>query len=216
MGCERFNIVIDAAHGGDDYGDVSYVQNEILLESRFNLKIALALEAIIKTHPTYSVIMTRKNDETIALTARSKKITDYDQLLICIHNIMTIEYEATKVYYSDNEISRRFAEKLFTNSELRNVVINLIDDKIITGGKFHSLVRPNIPFVMLVGNFLNERKDITRLDQIANNVAVNLFNTIEATICKPISSTVGIVEKKEIKKVGVFKQLFNKLLGGKL
>ncbi len=61
-------VVIDAGHGGNDDGAVN--QTETRFEKDDNLRLALAVEERLNTHPHVQVIMTRQTDVFVELQER--------------------------------------------------------------------------------------------------------------------------------------------------
>ena len=61
-------VVIDAGHGGNDDGAVN--QTETRFEKDDNLRLALAVEERLNTHPHVQVIMTRETDVFVELQER--------------------------------------------------------------------------------------------------------------------------------------------------
>ena len=67
-------IVVDAGHGGKDYGAMSASG---IKEKDVNLKIAKHVKTILVSRYKYRVGMTRKDDTFIPLKDRSKMIPSY-------------------------------------------------------------------------------------------------------------------------------------------
>jgi N-acetylmuramoyl-L-alanine amidase len=67
LGLGLSRIVIDPGHGGHDPG----AQGNGIDEANLVLDVALRLEALLKTQPTFEVVMTRRTDEFIPLEERT-------------------------------------------------------------------------------------------------------------------------------------------------
>ena len=121
-------VVIDAGHGGEDGGAVA---RDGTVESHINLNIALKLEQMMRLYGV-SCVMIRREDISIydegAATLREKKISDLknrvdivnainDAILISIHQntFASAKYCGAQTFYTDNEQSRLFAEKIQEN-----------------------------------------------------------------------------------------------------
>jgi N-acetylmuramoyl-L-alanine amidase len=80
---DQFVVVIDAGHGGGDYG-AKTAENE--LEKDFNLSISEKLRAIGNSDQSIKIINTREDDNFITLNERVKKAKDVKaNLFISIH-----------------------------------------------------------------------------------------------------------------------------------
>jgi N-acetylmuramoyl-L-alanine amidase len=76
-------IVVDAGHGGKDYGAKGH---NGLKEKEVNLAIALRLEEILKSRYKYRVILTRKNDTFISLPGRGEVANDNNgDVFVSVH-----------------------------------------------------------------------------------------------------------------------------------
>jgi len=117
-------ILIDAGHGGVDGGATSCSG---LLESRYNLEIALRLEDLFHLLG-YDTVMMRREDISIYTkgeTIAQKKISDLKErvrianerenaILLSIHqnHFPDPRYSGAQVFYSDSENSRLLAKRL--------------------------------------------------------------------------------------------------------
>jgi N-acetylmuramoyl-L-alanine amidase len=164
-------IIIDAAHGGEDFGAVKnhIINNEAvtLSEKEITLKIALLLkEKISKAFPNKKVIMTRENDELISFAQRSANARDLrnmgkagETLFISIH--ANFSYDQNKrghqILYTRNEdallaeiISKEF-EKVFGNDS----PVNKISQQDIFLGFSNAMM----PYIVVETGFISNRED---------------------------------------------------------
>lgn len=118
---DRHTLIIDAGHGGEDGGATSCTG---ILESEYNLNIALRLDALMNLLgvQTKMVRTTDISVYTSGNTISQKKISDLKErvrlvnstdkaLLISIHQnyFSQSQYSGAQVFYSDNAISKEFA-----------------------------------------------------------------------------------------------------------
>jgi N-acetylmuramoyl-L-alanine amidase len=164
-------IIIDAAHGGEDFGAVKkYIINDeivTLSEKEINLNIALLLkEKLSRAFPNKKVIMTRENDELISLAQRSANVRDLinmgkegESLFISIH--ANFSYDQNKrgheILYNRNEdallaeiVSKEFG-KVFGNDSPVN--------KISQQDGFLGFSYAMMPYILVETGFISNRED---------------------------------------------------------
>ena len=123
----KHRIVIDAGHGGEDGGATSCTG---ILESRFNLEIALRLNDLFHLLG-YETVMIRTADTSVYTTGQTiaqKKISDLKErvrvvnatenpLLLSIHqNIFAdSQYSGAQVFYAVGQGSEALAKQLQSN-----------------------------------------------------------------------------------------------------
>ena len=128
---DRHTLIIDAGHGGEDGGATSCTG---ILESEYNLNIALRLDALMNLLgvQTKMVRTTDISVYTSGNTISQKKISDLKErvrlvnstdkaLLVSIHQnyFSQSQYSGAQVFYSENAISKEFArntQSLLINS----------------------------------------------------------------------------------------------------
>ncbi len=125
-------FIIDAGHGGVDGGATSCSG---ILESRFNLEIALRLNDLMHLLG-YDTIMIRSDDRSVYTkgeTIAAKKVSDLkhrveiventeNAVLISIHqnHFSDSRYSGAQVFYANNEESKQLANRL--QAQFRNVL----------------------------------------------------------------------------------------------
>ena len=126
-------VVIDAGHGGEDGGAVSFSG---AIESQINLSIAQRLDSIMGLYGINTLMLRNSNislHSSDAHTIREKKISDLHNrvntieslekpIVISIHqNTFTDKkYHGAQVFYANGEFSLPFAQ--ITQDVLRNVL----------------------------------------------------------------------------------------------
>ncbi len=79
----KYRIVIDPAHGGDDSGVIGV---DKIYEKDLALSIALALQKEMSKEKNFDMILTRDSDKTVSLGDRRKKISDVKpDLVLSLH-----------------------------------------------------------------------------------------------------------------------------------
>lgn len=79
---EKFRVVIDPAHGGEDVGSEAFG----VKEKNITLKIALFIEEILGNRSDIELILTRREDNFVSLKERTKIVNDTNaSLFISIH-----------------------------------------------------------------------------------------------------------------------------------
>ncbi|MCR4664543.1 MAG: N-acetylmuramoyl-L-alanine amidase [Paludibacteraceae bacterium] len=121
-----FTVVIDAGHGGKDYGAVGHYLK--LNEKDINLDISLRLASKIRTaYPEVKVVLTRSTDVFIPLQERANIVNRNNaDLFICVH---TNSADSRKAYGA--EVFILGTEKMETNLDVamrENSVIKLEAD----------------------------------------------------------------------------------------
>jgi len=106
-------IVIDAGHGGNDFGAT---MNGVS-EKNMVLNIALQIKKASDKDGTYEVILTRSEDTSTTLTERTEQINKLNpEMVISLHINRTPEKNAAKsgyeIFVQNTEKSKNLAEKL--------------------------------------------------------------------------------------------------------
>ena len=111
---QRFLVVVDAGHGGEDFG--ARGQGD-LLEKDVTLAVALELERALGGNPSIRVKLTRRRDAFVPLAERIQFANDYEaDLFISLHTNASPhgKLSGLETYYLDNtkdEASRLLAER---------------------------------------------------------------------------------------------------------
>jgi len=106
-------IVIDAGHGGNDFGAT---MNGVS-EKDMILNIALQIKKASDKDGTYEVILTRSDDTSTTLTERTEQINKLNpEMVISLHINRTPEKNTAKsgyeIFIQNTEKSKNLAEKL--------------------------------------------------------------------------------------------------------
>jgi N-acetylmuramoyl-L-alanine amidase len=123
------NIIIDAGHGGYEYGASGIIQEH---EKYYNLEISKLLKKVLKKKfPSLNIILIRNNDDLISLEDRSNQSIKHLQvskntIFLSIHcnsvKGKDINPNGFEVYYLDqNEDSEDQREKKIIEEKLLNV-----------------------------------------------------------------------------------------------
>lgn len=192
---DRYTVIIDAGHGGEDGGAVAYDGS---LEKNFNLDIALRLQKILELYG-FNVIMTRTEDKMTCddnlKTQRQKKISDIrnrleiinrfsNAIFVSIHQnkFSDSRQEGTQVFYSPVNLNSKKLADYIQNTVVANLQKNNKRKTKKSGTEIFLLYHSTIPSVMVECGFLSNSNDLSLLktddykNQIATLVADGIIN----------------------------------------
>ncbi len=147
-------IVLDPGHGGIDDGAIGPTG---LKEKTINLELALSLCKILQTQGA-SVLLTRRTDETVSLSARIALANEkHAALFVCIHHNSiqnAPEVDRPQVYYwSATDTSKRAARFILDSLErFFTVKGNLLRND------FKVLKLAEVPAVLVEMSFISSPK----------------------------------------------------------
>ena len=143
-------IVLDAGHGGNDFG----AQRENVLEKDIVLNIAHEIENFNKNNDEYEIVMTRNGDEYVTLSGRTEKINElHPTAVISLHMNNSAKVESER---SGHEIYTQASEE---SKNLAKVISGTLGDCSITEKNLHILRESKSPAVLVELGFLNNTKD---------------------------------------------------------
>ena len=109
-------IILDAGHGGDDFGAVA----SDVKEKDLNLAICKKLGILLRG-AGYDILMTRNSDDFVSLHERAKKCNDSNaNLMISIHCNAATNTEAKgaeTIYYPTSKNGKKCAVEILENIE---------------------------------------------------------------------------------------------------
>ena len=143
-------IVLDAGHGGNDFG----AQRENILEKDIVLNIAHEIENFNKNNDEYEIVMTRNGDEYIALSGRTEKINElHPAAVVSLHVNNSSKIESER---SGHEIYTQATEE---SKNLAKVISGTLGDCSIREMNLHILRESKSPAVLVELGFMNNTKD---------------------------------------------------------
>lgn len=142
-------VVIDAGHGGIDYG----VNRDGFVEKDIVLQVAKKIKELNK-NPNLEIILTRDDDTYPTLSERTdlvNKINPNLTLSLHINSVLKADSEkkGAEVYYKDNDASKKLAEKLaakFSHCPVKTQ-------------QLHMLRMSNNPALLLELGFVNQKDE---------------------------------------------------------
>ncbi len=172
-------IVLDAGHGGSDYGATF----EGRREKDDVLALTLAVGQILSQNPDLNILYTREGD---IYESPSQKAAEANRaaadLFVSIHRNSTPvpdTYSGVEtLVYSDSGTAGLLARNI--DRELEN--IGLANLGITERKNLTVLSRTNMPAVLLEIGYINTARDNVFLDQNFNSIAQAIANGIEATV----------------------------------
>ncbi len=169
---DKFTVIVDAGHGGEDGGAVG-IDN--ILEKDLNLLYAKDLKSYLE-FLGYNVIMTRETDTSIhdldAKTIREKKSSDLhnrlkitesvkNALLISIHmnKYREEKYSGSQIFFGGkNEKSKTLAEIISKNFKLQVNPENNRETKQV-GKEIFLIYNSDIPTVLIECGFISNKNE---------------------------------------------------------
>ena len=172
-------IVLDAGHGGYDFGAVF----ENRREKDDVLALTLAVGQILEQNPDLNILYTREGD---IYESPSQKATEANNaaadLFISIHRNSTPVPESYSgvetLVYSDSGVAAQLARNI--DRELEN--IGLANLGITERKNVTVLSRTNMPAVLLEVGYVNTAQDNIFFDRNFNEIAQAIANGIETTV----------------------------------
>lgn len=151
QGKDKFTIVLDAGHGGKDYGAV-YGE---FIEKNIALKVVLKIGEILEKDPSIDVIYTRKEDVFVELIQRAAIANKADA-----NFFLSVHCNASKSPASGTETFVMGMTKVSSNLEVakkENAVISLENDyKLNYGGYDPNSIESVIGLSMLQEEYLDQ------------------------------------------------------------
>ena len=143
-------IVLDAGHGGNDFG----AQRENILEKDIVLNIANEIKNFNTNNNDYEIVMTRNGDEYVTLSGRTEKINElHPTAVISLHMNNSAKVESER---SGHEIYTQASEE---SKNLAKVISGTLGDCSITEKNLHILRESKSPAVLVELGFMNNTKD---------------------------------------------------------
>ncbi len=115
-------IVIDAGHGGNDFG-ATYGE---VLEKNISLSVAKEIQKINENQDKYEVILTRDSDSYPTLSERTEQINKLNpEMVISLHVNNSPQKERSdngfEVYVQNSDVSKELAGKIYKKFNARKI-----------------------------------------------------------------------------------------------
>lgn len=139
-------IVIDAGHGGNDFG-ATYGE---ILEKNISLSVAQEIRKINESQDKYEVILTRDSDSAPTLAERTDLINKLNpEMVISLHVNSSPQKERSdngfEVYVQNSDVSKELAGKIYKKFNARK-----IEER-----NLHMLRETKAPTVLVELGFIN-------------------------------------------------------------
>ncbi|WP_126652064.1 N-acetylmuramoyl-L-alanine amidase family protein [Chryseobacterium aureum] len=143
-------IVIDAGHGGNDFG----ATHGEILEKNIALSVAKEIQKINKSQDRYEVILTRDSDTYPSLSQRTDQINKLNpEMVISLHVNSSPEKERDdngfEVYVQNSDVSKELAGKIYKKFNARKIYES----------NFHILRETKAPAVLVELGFINNAEN---------------------------------------------------------
>ncbi|WP_454047267.1 N-acetylmuramoyl-L-alanine amidase family protein [Chryseobacterium sp. Marseille-Q8038] len=115
-------IVIDAGHGGNDFG----ATHGEILEKNISLGVAKEIQKINESQDKYEVILTRDSDSAPTLAERTDMINKLNpEMVISLHVNSSPQKERSdngfEVYVQNSDVSKELAGKIYKKFNARKI-----------------------------------------------------------------------------------------------
>jgi len=165
----KTRIVIDAGHGGDDFGTKTPGLSGSTIEKILNLKTAEYVAALLRK-AGYEVVMTRRRDVFVALADRVE-IANRSKaaLMVSIHfnAAQSKEAEGLEIYYSkEGSVDRKNSSKKLAESVMQTALqMTKAKSRGVKMANFHVIRYTTIPSILVEGGFLTNERELEKIRQ---------------------------------------------------
>jgi len=177
---KTFNVVIDAGHGGKDYGAQTGTLNEKDLTLAISKKIAE-----LNSDKNIRVIFTRDADDFTTLDHRVESTKNTD-LMISLHvSISNENVSGMEIYYPrEGEFSKKSKQFGYILSQSFNDYEIHLNSLKMEPANFYVLRSANCPAVLIELGFLSNEDDVAYLTTESNQeeIANAILQSIESMI----------------------------------
>jgi len=143
-------IVIDAGHGGNDFG----ATHGEIREKNISLSVAKEIQKINESQDKYEIILTRDSDSYPTLSERTDQINKLNpEMVISLHVNTSPEKERSdngfEVYTQNSDVSKELAGKIYKKFNARK----------ISESNLHILRETKAPAVLVELGFINNSEN---------------------------------------------------------
>lgn len=143
-------IVIDAGHGGNDFG----ATHGEILEKNISLSVAKEIQKLNKSQDKYEVILTRDSDSYPTLSDRTNQINKLNPAMVISLHVNSSPQKETvdngfEVYTQNSDVSKELAEKIYKKFNAHK-----IEEK-----NLHILRETKAPAVLVELGFINNSEN---------------------------------------------------------
>lgn len=143
-------IVIDAGHGGNDFG----ATHGEIREKNIALSVAKEIQKINESQDKYEIVLTRDSDSYPTLSERTAQINKLNpEMVISLHVNTSSEQERSdngfEVYTQNSDVSKELAGKIYKKFNARK----------ISESNLHILRETKAPAVLVELGFINNSEN---------------------------------------------------------
>jgi N-acetylmuramoyl-L-alanine amidase len=188
LGKKTAVIVLDAGHGGEDFGTHS-LGTPKYQEKYLNISTTLIVKKFLEQFG-HKVIMTRDDDRFISLEKRAAFANEQNpQLFVSIHynSAPSKEAEGIEVFFynSDSNKSRTHQSKVLARAVLDKVLKNTqAKSRGVKHGNFAVIRETTMPAILIEGGFLSNVSEMEKLKSPAylKSIALGIAQGIQEYI----------------------------------
>lgn len=174
-------IILDAGHGGEDFG----TKAPGCIEKVLNLKTSLALKKLLNER-NYRVLMTRQKDQFVSVTDRAAFANEHNPaLLVSIHFNSAKAKEAAGIeifYYSAHEPIRKASSKKLAENVMNQLLVTTkAKSRGVKHGNFCVLRETTMPSILVEGGFMSNEEELVKLknDQYLQKIVQGIADGID-------------------------------------
>ena len=157
-------IFLDAGHGGNDGG----AQGNGLSEKILNLKIVQKIESILNDYENVSMMLSRGNDKSMSLNARTEQANDWGaNLFVSVHINAATAASANGfesfIYNGSIQNATPAFQNVMHQEIMRELKTAGVDDRGKKRANFHVLRESKMPAILTENLFISNAADAKKL-----------------------------------------------------
>lgn len=189
---EKVVVMLDAGHGGDDYGTHS-LSKPVYHEKHLNLSTTMLVKNFLQQFG-YDVILTRQDDTFIPLNERSEIAnTQKPRIFVSIHfnSAPSTSAEGIEVFYFRNEDDklRMNKSKALAQSILDKTIQNTqAKSRGVKHGNYAVIRETKMPAALIEGGFLTNDKEMEKIKSATyvKSLALGIAQGIQDYLAKDV------------------------------
>lgn len=187
---EKVTVMLDAGHGGEDYGTHS-LSKPVYHEKYLNLSTTMMVKNFLQQFG-FDVVLTRTDDTFIALDKRSLFANEQKpRVFVSIHfnSAPSVDAEGIEVFYYKNEDdkTRMNKSKALAQAILDKTLLNTkAKSRGVKNGNYSVIRETNMPAVLIEGGFLTSTAEMEKIKNASylKSLALGIAQGIQAYLAK--------------------------------
>jgi N-acetylmuramoyl-L-alanine amidase len=187
---EKIVVMLDAGHGGDDYGTHSLTK-PVYHEKYLNLSTTMMVKNFLQQFG-FEVMLTRSDDTFVSLDKRSLFANEQKpRVFVSIHfnSAPSPDAEGIEVFYYKNEAdkTRMVKSKALAQAVLDKTLLNTqAKSRGVKQGNYSVIRETDMPAVLIEGGFLTSTAEMERIKNASylKSLALGIAQGIQAYLAK--------------------------------